>query len=334
MPRGHQVKVQSTREIRVQLRMAWSTFLHTQISHRKGVTPLPFDAYVQHKVLRKLSDHTLRLIALDLTGGYQTGAVKAIWDNSQSHECEFCGQQDTHSHRQLHCPSFDHVRQSHPEAVQLLTTYSNLLYFPLATIHSQQIVYNRLKWCRVGPFLDEPDIRPTDHYVFFTDGTCDRPRNQNCCRAAWAIVQQINHDPDSPSLDHFVVSQTSHTCGLQSINRGELESVSWLVSHFARNLPDEFLSVYTDSSFVQKILEAISDDTLSPKLFQMAPADLVSILQQQWNPKLHQVFKVKSHRQLEDASGVADLYTILGNTVADETAKMVNKRDLEPHFRA
>ena len=207
-------------------------------------------------------------------------------------------------------------------------------YLPLATIHPQQIVYNRLKWCRVGPILGVPDIRPADHYVFYTDGTCDRPRYQNCCRAAWAVVQHVSHDPVDPSIDHFVVSQTSHMCGLQSINRGELESVSWLVQYFAQHLPEEFLSIHTDSSFVQKTLEAISDGTLTPKLFQLAHADLVSVLQKWWNPTLHQVFKVKSHRSPDEASGVADLYTILGNTVADETAKMVNKRDLAPLLHA
>lgn len=52
------------------------------------------------------------------------------------------------------------------------------------------------------------------------------------------------------------------------------------------------------------------------------------------NPTLHQIFKIKSHRSLEEASGVDDLYTILGNTAADETAKMINKRDLEPLLTA
>lgn len=141
------------------------------------------------------------------------------------------------------------------------------------------------------------------------------------------------HDSQDPSINHFRVTQTSHTKGLQSTNRGELESVSWLVSHFHHNLPDKVLSIYTDSSFVQKILEALSTDALTPKTFQLAHADLIEILQQRWNPRL-QVFKVKSHRSLDQASGVDDLYTILGNTAADETAKMINKRDLDPLLQA
>lgn len=296
MPSGHQVllQVQSTREIRMQLRLAWSTYVH-QISHRKGITPLPIDAYIQHKIHMHISDQTLRLIALDVTGGYQTGAVKAIWDGSQSHFCEFCGQADTHAHRQLHCPVFGHVRDNHKEAVTLLETHPNLLYFPLATIHPQQIVYNRLKWCRVGPFLDVPDIQPTSHYVFFTDGTCDRPRYQNCCRSAWAVVQKVFHDPHDPSINHFRVTQTSHARGLQSINRSELESVGWLVNHFHHHLPEELLSIYTDSSFVQKIVEAIATNTLTPRLFQLAHADLVALLQKTWGTR-HSIRFSRSNR--------------------------------------
>lgn len=49
-----------------------------------------------------------------------------------------------------------------------------------------------------------------------------------------------------------------------------------------------------------------------------------------WTPRFHQVFKVKWHRSPKDGTGVEDLYTILGNTAPDETAKMVNKRDMDP----
>lgn len=95
-------------------------YVHCQISHRKGVTSEPFDVYIQHKIHRKLSDYTLKLIALHLTGGYQTGAVKAIWDSSQDPSCSFCGQMDTHAHPLLECPSLLHVRQNHPDAVTIL----------------------------------------------------------------------------------------------------------------------------------------------------------------------------------------------------------------------
>ena len=151
-------KGQSTREIRHILSQAWSTFVWSQISHRKGVIDVPFDAYIQHKTLRSLSPTSLRLIALDLTGGFQTGAIKYKWDSTRELACPFCGQDDTHAHRLLHCPNFLHVRNNHQEAIAAWHAHHNLLWFPLATTHSQQIVYNRFKLHRAGPFLDHPPL--------------------------------------------------------------------------------------------------------------------------------------------------------------------------------
>ena len=88
------------------------------------------------------------------------------------------------------------------------------------------------------------------------------------------------------------------------------------------------MSVFSDSSFVVKIVNAIATGKLSGKTHQLAHADLLHILQQCWNPLFHHIHKVKSHRKKEDAENLNDLYTILGNDLADEVAKEVNSRDL------
>ena len=292
------------------------------------MTLQPFDFYTQHKVLQKLSDNSLRLVALNLTGGFQTGATKAIWDATASASCPFCGEIDTHEHRLLQCKEFQHVRDGHPSAVQILSDFPNLLWLPLATSHAQQIVYNRLKLSRQGPFLDQPFLSPQGHCIFYTDGTCDKPREQNCCRAAWAVVQHVQHSPSDPSPEDFVVTQTSHTKGFQSINRAELEAVTWLAHYFHQHLPYSFMSVFSGSSFVIQVVEAIASGKLSGKTHHLAHADLVQTLLQCWNPLFHNIYKVKSHRRKEDAKDSNDLYTILGNDLADEVAKAINKRDL------
>ena len=192
----------------------------------------------------------------------------------------------------------------------------------------QQVVYNRLKLCRQGPFLDRPFVVPQTHCVFYTDGTCDKPREQNCCRAAWAIVQHVQRSPTDPSVGDFIVTQSSHTRGFQSINRGELEAVTWLAHYFHHHQPQRFMSIFSDSSFVVKIISAISNGCLSTKVHHLAHADLVQTLSSVWDPLYHSIFKVKSHRCKEDAADVDDLYTILGNDFADHVAKEINKRDL------
>lgn len=60
-------------------------------------------------VNKKLSDRELKLLCLNVTGGFQTSAVKAIWDNTQSENFHFCGRVDSHSHRMLFCPDFGHI---------------------------------------------------------------------------------------------------------------------------------------------------------------------------------------------------------------------------------
>lgn len=186
------------------------------IQHRKGVTLNPFDTYVQHKINRKLSDKTRKLIALNLTGGYQTGAVKSLWDSTHSMQCPYCEQPDTHSHRQLECAHFQHLRDQHPDAIRLLQEFPSLLWFPLATMHAKQPIYNLLKADRQGPFLDIPNIVNTPHFVFYTDESCDKPKFQNCCRAAWVVVQHVRN-PQDPSIDDFVVTQSSQVAGTQCL---------------------------------------------------------------------------------------------------------------------
>ena len=169
---------------------------------------------------------------------------------------------------------FQHVRDGHPSAVQILSDFPNLLWLPLATSHAQQIVYNRLKLSRQGPFLDQPFLSPQGQCIFYTDGTCDKPREQNCCRAAWAVVQHV-----------------SHTKGFQSINRAELEAVTWLAHYFHQHLPYSFMSVFSDSSFVIQIVEAIASGKLSGKTHHLAHADLVQTLLQCWNPLFHNIYQ-------------------------------------------
>ena len=305
-------------------RLGLFMYIYDHIQHRKGVTHTPFDPYIQYKINRKLSDQTRKLISLNLTGGYQTNTVKSLWDSTQTAFCEYCGQPDTHSHRQLECSHFQHVR--------LLQAFPNLLWFPIETIHARQVTYNLLKYARQGPFLDVPNIVSLPHHVFYTDGSCDRPKFQNCCRAAWAIVQHVNSNSQDPSVNDFVVTQSSHVTGTQSINRGELGAIAWLARHFAEFRPNQFMSIHTDSDYALRLVEAIASNTLDPKTFQKSHVNLIHQLQQCWNPLFFQIYKVKSHRSLEEAVDLCDLYTILGNNLADQVAKKINQIDL-PHFQ-
>lgn len=52
----------------------------------------------------------LCVVAQNISGGYRTNAVKALWDSTQDALREHCGQPDTHQHRLLHCQNFSHLQ--------------------------------------------------------------------------------------------------------------------------------------------------------------------------------------------------------------------------------
>lgn len=60
----------------------------------------------------------------------------------------------------------------------------------------------------------------------------------------------------------------------------------------------------------------------------MAHYDLVQRVRDTWDPFHVRAIKVKSQRSLDSAHSTPDLYSILGNTLADETAKVTNKQDI------
>lgn len=115
----------------------------------------------------------------------------------------------------------------------ILAAHPHLAWFPLPTQHPLQVVYDRLKLVRAGPFLDTEYQQSSTVHQISTEGTCDRPQNQNCCKAAWAAVRKVSTNSDDPSIHDFEILQVSHVKGQQTINRGELESVVWVTEFYA-----------------------------------------------------------------------------------------------------
>lgn len=330
MPSGHQLNLslQPTCEIRHICRLAWSQHVHVQICHRKGVTAMPFDAYTHLKVFTKLTAREQKILSLNVTGGFQTSATKAIWDSTQTPECQYCHQPDRHQHRLLKCPNFEHVRERHAAAIQTLHTHTHLCWSPLPTIHAKQHVYNLTRHNRMGPVLSPRHDSAETRVKIFTDGTCDRPKLQNCCRAAWAAVKQIHQDREDPSFNHFEVLQVSHVQGVQTINRSELASVAWVTQFYSQQQPRPEVDIYTDSQFVERLVQSIASGTFDASRYNIMHFDLIQILQATWEPSFCQIHKVKSHCELSQARNRDQLYTILGNTVADDTAKLINQQEM------
>ena len=135
--------------------------------------------------------------------------------------------------------------------------------------------------------------------------------------------------PDDPSVNDFAVIQGSHVQGLQSTNRGEPGTEEWAARYFSLHFPERPLDLYTDSAFAVRIVQAIASRTLTSRDFHMAHYDLIRSLKQSWHPEIYNIHQVKSHRDKSEATCLRDLYGILGNDLADETAKLLNHQDID-----
>ena len=169
------IKLDTPRDIRKWLRRAWTEVVFRQTQHRKGVTNLPFDASLFQRVLGRPTSTEIKILAKDITGGYQVGAVKAQWSSATDGKCPYCGQLDTHAHRQLECPDFDSIRALRPAAVQILKANPYMLHFPLPLQH-ESVHHLRFLLSQRGQTACPTTIQTAAECIFlYTDGSADNP---------------------------------------------------------------------------------------------------------------------------------------------------------------
>lgn len=125
------------------------------------------------------------------------GAVKATWSNTTSDKCSFCRSLDTHSHRQLECPTFQSVRSRHPQAITYLqkSNCGSHSHGPIPDIQTlRQLMSYR------GQNTEHTHIRLDGNILYFyTDGSADTPVCPDTRRAAWSAIQFYQQMPSPPT---------------------------------------------------------------------------------------------------------------------------------------
>lgn len=166
--------------------------------------------------------------------------------------------------------------------------------------------------------------------VFYTDGSCDEPTSPYVARAAWAVVlRQAN--PNIPETQTITITASGHCPGHQSINRAELYAFLIATEQAICAGLQGGVGICTDSQFVMGIVEAVEQETVHHHPHKRAHWDLIYRLCQIWDSTKLFAFKIQSHRNLEDARTVQDLWNIFGNDCADRAAVQMRKTDL-PEF--
>ena len=141
----------STKELNREMKLGWQKYVCDNIANRKGA-PKSINMQICQKVYQSLSQGDKPAIALNIVGGFQTGATKHIWNNEESETCELCGQVDDRAHRLLGCPVMVDVRNKHPEAIHILTEVRpDWVYVPVAYMHPSVSLFRCILHARRMP---------------------------------------------------------------------------------------------------------------------------------------------------------------------------------------
>ena len=330
----------SSKDIKRFLYNQWQYKIMREIGHRKGVPQETcFHRGIILKVLKDFDECDLRGLYLNISGGYQSGAAKALC-YSESEKCPYCGDVDTKEHRLLQCPHFHTIRLKHSKAVEMLQNpFHNWIWLPLPWYHVEVPFFNLLmttKKCPTpGTFFQE-EFPLQDVYRVFTDGSCIDSTDMDARRAGYSIVLDFSRD-DAQRLVHlenfiknrtipecFRVHTTAHVTSSQDPARAELSAVvQLLVSLSHERLLGKRLVIYTDSAYVIQMEKNLHAFYFDPKFksHKVQNVDLIDIFAKHWNPDIHSLVKVKAHEDICLADGVEKSWLKLGNLLADEAAK-------------
>ena len=107
------------------------------------------------------------------------------------------------------------------------------------------------------------DTNDTDELTFFTDGSCDNPRDADLRRAAYAIVQmeEQHHEETTDTqkpIPSYTCKLTALVDGNQTISRAELLAVAAIAKQARQRKEHRRIRVYTDSQYVINVLQKIA----------------------------------------------------------------------------
>ena len=333
----------SPKEIQKTLTSAWSYFVKMQIQHRKGIEHHELDLSLTAKVYRSITRVEQSIIALNLTGGYQTGAVKTVWTDDDDGSCPFRSQPDSRYHRILECPRFNDIRNRHISAIEILSTQrQEWIYLPIARKFQHEellmVTHNNRRFPNHQEYhIPQPPQDESERLKFFTDGSCMFPTNDKARIAGWAVIQDTsqpndqfsqivqNHNCCPDKIPELQCVATGVVTKKQSAARAELSALAFICECVNKRYPENSADFYTDAQYVCNTIETIQQSPCIPLHHKMSNFDIVQKLVNNWNSEKYRVHKVKAHRAITDAKDSDDLWKIMANSCADLAASCAVK---------
>eukprot|EP00438_Fugacium_kawagutii_P020276 Skav227633 [mRNA] locus=scaffold3692:113888:115465:- [translate_table: standard] len=321
--------VDSSKCIKETLRSWWPRFMVNHIE-RKGIGEVHLHPRQSAKCFASLTATEQKLLLHNMLGAFQSEAIKAKWDSHSDATCPLCQEVDSRTHRVLHCPALLEVRQTFPEAIQIISDQrQDWVYFPLAQAYPHQHVLETL--LNLIPPTDVPEPVDISREVvsFFTDGGALHTTDSIARIAGFSVVQDIGTSERAfqqtadyafsspPRFPSFKTLCTGIVPGRQNVPRAELYAFTLALQASERCAMASSIRFVTDAKYVCDIIKKIQSQDSSLNGPSVANADLVSVIREHWNPERHHIVKIKSHRSFSSAVDIEDLFLILGNHCAD-----------------
>ena len=325
------------RVIRRQVVQAWAALTPQKVARRNGLHDLLPPAVEDfQQVCRHFDPPQVRQLGLLFFGGFQSKAAQPMWDPFEDSACRFCGALHTKHHRLFACPAQAEVRR--PFQTVLDWIQEQLPRWTHCAVPVLRLIFQTR---RVSP--SPCPLSLVDGYQlpvcnFYSDGTCANPHIAAARHAAWAVVLDCapNLDPNQLLLyletnhhapqSYHVVSQ-GLVPGVQSIDRAETLALLQ-VCVMAKQMPHVSCVGFSDCQFA---LDLVGNwDGVAWRQSGRPPGlhhDLFQLLQVDGVPKNLQLRKVKAHADIQKAP-LDEVRHLLGNSVADEAAKLARLNDL------
>ena len=332
--------VHSPKEISAICNDACSYYVYDNIKHRRGITASSIDAALTAKVVQTLAPSEQNLIAMNISGGFQSGTTKCKWAYGVDEFCQFCGQIDSKWHGIVECPEMLAPRLKHKHAVKVLQKYRpEWVDLPIARRHVDVPFLNMIHDSWTEPTLDdfelhcEPGVTPPgQHLVFYTDGACKYPAIKHAKYASWVVIQDLSYDaqqqidileslPTWPDENNSLfVCATGLVVGKQSPARAELTAVVLTTEKVALSHPLTTMVIHTDAQYGCDVIKTIQNSDSVPLTYHLSNFDLVCRLAKVWDKDRFRIEKIKAHQNPNGITDPIQKWKVLGNHVADRTA--------------
>ena len=276
----------------------------------------------------------------ELAGAFQLEGRKQHWAADADGKCMFCGDSDSKEHRLYHCPAFQETREPFTEVLKRVEE-EGLCFSDMAVIHMSpdNEMHHLLHFQQPLPIIP-PEIltfankraKTGQKYHIYTDGSCRHPSHPTTRYAAYAgVIDTAECDQQRRIFaDQFLCTGqwppslvpcfAARVKGEQNVNRAELAAIAT-----AAQLPAGI--IHSDSQYA--LTQAAKVVREASTFHNMSNADLL------WDLKrldfdVARLCKIKAHQQFDHITDLLELYHVLGNAMADQTAGETCENLLKP----